>query len=94
MGIANPGETKFSFGLLIAHYKQALARGPTRFPHYGRTLTDGVVDIFFSMYTSRNVTDKVGPHGVLFDEFPYLGPPHDWRPRDVSDKPNANESSS
>jgi hypothetical protein len=77
VGIGNPGETKFSFGLLIAQYKQSLARGPTRSPHNARTLTDDVVDIFFSMYTSRNVTDKVGPHGDLFDEFPYLGPPHD-----------------
>jgi hypothetical protein len=92
VGIGNLGETKFSFGLLIAHYKQALARPDALSAQWPDT--DDVVDIFFSMYTSRNVTDKVGPHGVLFDEFPYLGPPHDWRPRDVSDKPNANESSS
>ena len=32
--------------------------------------------VFFSIYTNRNVTDKVGPHGDLLDEFPYLGPPH------------------
>ena len=30
----------------------------------------------FLCYTNRNVTDKVGPHGDLLDEFPYLGPPH------------------
>lgn len=48
-----------------------------RFPHNGRTLTDDVVDHFFSIYANRNVTDKVGPHGDLLDEFPYLGPPHD-----------------
>src|SRR5258708_7422368 len=47
-----------------------------RFPHNGRTLTDDVVDLFFSIYANRNVTDKVGPHGDLLDEFPYLGPPH------------------
>jgi Domain of unknown function (DUF4331) len=46
------------------------------FPHNGRTLADDVVDVFFSIYTNRNVTDKVGPHGDLLDEFPYLGPPH------------------
>ena len=46
-------------------------------PHNGRTLTDDVVDFFFSIYTNRKVTDKVGPHGDLLDEFPYLGPPHD-----------------
>jgi hypothetical protein len=49
---------------------------PARFPHNGRTLTDDVVDLFFSMYANQNVTDKVGPHGDLLDEFPYLGPPH------------------
>ena len=47
-----------------------------RFPHNGRTLADDVVDVFFSIHTNRNVTDKVGPHGDLLDEFPYLGPPH------------------
>jgi len=53
-------------------------REPTRFPHNGRTLTDDVVDVFLSMYTNGKVTeDKVGPHGDLLDEFPFLGPPHD-----------------
>jgi hypothetical protein len=53
-------------------------RGPVRFPHNGRTLTDDVVDVFLSMFTNGKVTgDKVGPHGDLLDEFPYLGPPHD-----------------
>jgi hypothetical protein len=53
-------------------------RDPARFPHNGRTLTDDVVDVFFSMFTNGKVTgDKVGPHGDLLDEFPYLGPPHD-----------------
>jgi len=54
-------------------------RAPARFPHNGRTLTDDVVDVFFSIYTNRNVTDKVGPHRDLLDEFPYLGPPHEVR---------------
>ena len=52
-------------------------RRPVSFPHNGRTLADDVVDVFFSMITSGKVTgDKVGPHGDLLDEFPYLGPPH------------------
>ena len=52
-------------------------RGPVSFPHNGRTLTDDVVDVFFSMLTNGKVKgDKVGPHGDLLDEFPYLGPPH------------------
>ena len=49
---------------------------PARFPHNGRTLTDDVVDFFFSIYANRNVRDKVGPHGDLLDDFPYLGKPH------------------
>jgi hypothetical protein len=53
-------------------------RRPASFPRNGRTLTDDVVDVFFSIITNGNVTgDKVGPHGDLLDEFPYLGPPHD-----------------
>jgi hypothetical protein len=52
-------------------------REPTRFPHNGRTLTDDVVDIFLSTYTNGKVTgDKVGPHGDLLHEFPYVGSPH------------------
>ena len=51
-------------------------RESARFPHNGRTLTDDVVDLFFSIYANRNVTDKVGPHRDLLDQFPYLGPPH------------------
>jgi hypothetical protein len=50
------------------------------FPHNGRTLTDDVVDAFFSLLTNGKVTgDKVGPHSDLQDEFPYLGSPHDSR---------------
>jgi hypothetical protein len=48
---------------------------PARFPHNGRALTDDVVDVFFSIYANRSVTDGVGPHRDLLDEFPYLGPP-------------------
>src|SRR5229473_2968782 len=51
-------------------------REPVRYPNNGRTLTDDVVDLFFSIYKNRNVTDKVGPHADLLDEFPYLGVPH------------------
>ena len=52
-------------------------RRPASFPHNGRTLTDDVVDVFFSLLTNGKVTgDKVGPHGDLLEDFPYLGPPH------------------
>ncbi|PYI74482.1 MAG: hypothetical protein DMF01_10255 [Verrucomicrobia bacterium] len=53
-------------------------RGPACFPHNGRTLTDDVVDVFLFMLTNGKVAgDKVGPHGDLLEEFPYLGPPHE-----------------
>jgi hypothetical protein len=58
----------------ILYYKP---REPVRYPHNGRSLTDDVVDLFFSLYANKNITDKVGPHDDLLDEFPYLGPPHD-----------------
>jgi uncharacterized protein GlcG (DUF336 family) len=51
-------------------------RAPVQYPHNGRSLTDDVADLFFSIYANRKVTDKVGPHGDLLHEFPYLGPPH------------------
>jgi hypothetical protein len=51
---------------------------PASFPDNGRTLTDDVSDAFLAILTNGKVTeDKVGPHGDLLDEFPYLGPPHD-----------------
>ena len=51
---------------------------PASFPSSGRTLTDDAGDAFLAILTNGKVTgDKVGPHGDLLDEFPYLGPPHD-----------------
>ena len=103
MGMGNPAETKFSFGLLIADYEQFLAcawdrskqlsqlpsrvrargmgrlrrflhRGPMRYPYNGRTLTDKVVDVFWSMYTNGKVTgDKVGPARRSARRLPVLG---------------------
>src|SRR5947209_9941456 len=50
---------------------------PASFPGNGRTLTDDAVDAFLAVFTNGKVTeDKVGPHGDLLSEFPYLGPPH------------------
>ena len=50
---------------------------PASFPDNGRSLTDDVVDVFFSILTNGKITsDKVGPHTDLLSEFPYLGPPH------------------
>ena len=72
-----PEEAKAVARKLLPDILSYHPREPARFPHNGRTLTDDVVDLFFSMYANREVTDKVGPHGDLLDEFPYLGPPHD-----------------
>ena len=59
---------------------EILSYDPTRpasFPGNGRTLTDDAVDVFLAILTNGKVTgDKVGPHGDLLAEFPYLGPPH------------------
>ena len=59
---------------------EVLSYDPTRpasFPDSGRTLTDDAADAFLAILTNGKVTgDKVGPHGDLLAEFPYLGPPH------------------
>ena len=53
-------------------------RQPAAYPRNGRALTDDVVDGFLSLLTNGKVKgDKVGPHGDLLVEFPYLGPPHE-----------------
>ena len=53
---------------------------PASFPMNGRTLTDDAGDAFVAVLTNGEVTeDKVGPHGDLLAEFPYLGPPHNLR---------------
>jgi hypothetical protein len=53
------------------------ATRPAAFPDNGRTLTDDATDAFLALLTNGKVTeDKVGSHGDLLAEFPYLGPPH------------------
>ena len=50
---------------------------PAAYPESGRTLTDDPPDAFLAVFTNGKVTeDKVGPHGDLLSEFPYVGPPH------------------
>src|SRR5437016_7852970 len=71
-----PEEAKAVARKLLPDILSYHPREPARFPHTGRTLPDDVVDLFFSIYANRNVTDKVGPHGDLLDASPYLGPPH------------------
>jgi hypothetical protein len=57
-----------------------LSYDPTRpesFPTNGRTLTDDAGDTFLAILTNGKVTgDKIGAHGDLLAQFPYLGPPH------------------
>ena len=50
---------------------------PASFPRNGRTLTDDAADAFLAVLTNGKVAgDRVGPHGDLLVEFPYLGSPH------------------
>jgi len=52
-------------------------RRAASFPRNGRTLTDDAADAFLAILTNGKVTgDRVGPHGELLNEFPYLGSPH------------------
>jgi hypothetical protein len=50
---------------------------PASFPSDDRTLTDDAGDAFLTILTNGKMTgDRIGPHGDLLAEFPYLGPPH------------------
>jgi hypothetical protein len=50
---------------------------PASFPQNGRVLSDDAADVFLAILTNGKVTeDRIGPHGDLLAEFPYLGPPH------------------
>jgi hypothetical protein len=72
-----PEEARRVAGTLLP---DLLAYDPTRqasFPDNGRALNDDVSDAFLTILTNGKVTeDRVGPHGDLLVEFPYLGPPH------------------
>jgi len=72
-----PGEARRAARTLLP---DVLSYDPTRpacFPSSGRTLTDDAGDAFVAVLTNGKVMeDKVGPHGDLLPEFPYLGPPH------------------
>src|SRR5271170_1783511 len=64
--------------------KYTAAGPPALQPHapsiHGRSLTADAADAFVAVVTNGKVKgDKVGPHGDLLPEFPYLGPPHNWR---------------
>ncbi len=72
-----PAEAKRVAGTLLPDVLSYDPRRPARFPENGRTLTDDAFDCFIRILTNGKVTeDKVGPHGDLLREFPYVGPPH------------------
>jgi hypothetical protein len=75
-----PAEAKRVAGALLP---DLLSYDPTRpacFPDNGRALTDDAFDSFISILTNGKLKeDKVGPHGDLLLEFPYVGPPHQSR---------------
>jgi Domain of unknown function (DUF4331) len=72
-----PEEARRVAGTLLPDLLRYDPTRPASFPENGRTLTDDTVDVFLAILTNGRVTgDKVGPHGDLLAEFPYLGPPH------------------
>ncbi len=75
-----PAEAKRVAGTLLPDVLLYDPTRPASFPHNGRTLTDDAFDTFIRILTNGRVTeDKVGPHGDLLLEFPYVGPPHQSR---------------
>ncbi len=72
-----PEEARRVAGTLLPEILHYDPTRPASLPDNGRTLTDDAVDAFLALLTNGKVTeDKVGPHGDLLAEFPYLGPPH------------------
>jgi len=72
-----PQEANVVAGRLLPDIMPYDPKRPACFPNNGRTLSDDAVDAFLPILTNGKVTgDKVGPHGDLLTEFPYLGPPH------------------
>ena len=72
-----PAEAKRVAGTLLPDVLPYDPTRPASFPDNGRTLTDDAFDSFIRILTNGKVTeDKVGPHGDLLIDFPYVGPPH------------------
>jgi hypothetical protein len=72
-----PEEARRVAGTLLPDLMRYDSTRPACYPNNGRALSDDAVDNFLAILTNGKVTeDKVGPHGDLLDEFPYLGPPH------------------
>src|ERR1700732_1537234 len=75
-----PAEAKRVAGTLLPDVLSYYPTRPASFPVNGRTLTDDAFDVFIRILTNGRVTeDKVGAHGDLLLEFPYVGPRHQSR---------------
>jgi hypothetical protein len=92
-----PAEARRVAGTLLPDVLPYDPTRPASFPDNGRTLTDDAFDFFMRIFTNGKVTeDKVGPHGDLVPEFPYVGPPHKLHDESAEDnhcktKSNTNE---
>ena len=72
-----PEEAKRVAGTMLPDVMRYDPTRPGSYPENGRALSDDTVDVFLAVLTNGKVTkDRVGPHGDLLAEFPYLGPPH------------------
>ena len=72
-----PEEARRVAGTLLPDILSYDPTRPASFPRNGRTLTDDAADAFLAVLTNGKVTgDKVGPHGDLLPQFPFLGSPH------------------
>src|SRR4029077_10613087 len=70
-------EAKRVAGILLPDVLPYDPMRPASFPENGRTLADDAFDTFIRILTNGKVTeDKVGAHGDLLLEFPYVAPPH------------------
>jgi hypothetical protein len=86
----SPAEAKRVARTLLPDFLPYDTARAARFPDNGRTLTDDAFDSFIRVLTNGRVTeDKVGPHGDLLPEFPYVGPPHQSRAMNAPDKATA-----
>jgi hypothetical protein len=82
----SPAEATRVAGTLLPDVLPYDPTRPASFPDNGRTLTDDAFDVFIRILTNGKITeDKVGPHGDLLVEFPYVGPAHQSR---VTKAPN------
>jgi hypothetical protein len=88
-----PAEARRVAGTLLPDVLPYDPTRPASFPDNGRTLTDDAFDFFMRIFTNGKVTeDKVGPHGDLVPEFPYVGPPHKLHDESVEDNHCKTES--